>query len=114
MIDDMSIETALKSHTVQPKVFLYISLAVVALLLALHLFMLFVLFPNQGGSMNLHMPGRSGGYDLYVDVDRFKALNGAILSVAVALAVVVMGMVRSKKAGIAVVVTILLLFSSIV
>lgn len=110
----MSIETFLKSHTIQPKVFLHISLAVVALLLALHLFMIFVVLPSQAGFMNLHIPTRSGGYDLPVATEGFASLNGIILAIAAGATAVIAGMIRSKKDGLAVGVTFLLLFSSIV
>lgn len=108
----MSIETVLKSHTIQPKVFFYISLAVVALLLALHLFMVFVVLPSQAGFMNLHIPTRSGGYDLPVTAEDFMSLNGILLAVAAGVAAVIAGMIRSKKDGLAVGATFLLLFSA--
>lgn len=110
----MSIETILKSHTIQPKVFFHISLAVVALLLALHLFMVFVVLPAQAGFMNLHIPTRSGGYDLPVTTEGFMSLNTIILSVAAGVAGVVSGMIHSKKNGLAVGATFLLLFSAVV
>lgn len=110
----MSIETILKSHTIQPKVFFRICLAIVALLLALHLFMLFVVFPDQAGFMNLHIPSRSGGYDLPVTIGGFTSFNSIILSVAAGVAGVVSGMIHSKKNGLAVGVTFLLLFSAAV
>ena len=107
----MSIETILKSHTIQPKVFFRISLAVVALLLALHLFMLFVVFPDQAGFMNLHIPTRSGGYDLPVTAEGFMSLNSIILSIAAGVAGVISGMIHSNKNGLAVGAAFLLLFS---
>jgi hypothetical protein len=110
----MSIETILKSHTIQPKVFFRISLAVVALLLALHLFMLFAVFPDQAGFMNLHIPSRSGGYDLPVTTEGFTSLSSIILSVAAGVAGVVSGMIHSKKDGLAIGTTFLLLFSAAV
>lgn len=110
----MSIETVLKSYKIHPKVFIYICSAVLALLLALHLFMLFVVFPNQAGFMNLHIPSRSGGYDIPVTAESFMSLNGIILSVAAAITAVVVGMVRAGKDGLATGATFLLLFSSII
>jgi hypothetical protein len=110
----MSIETILKSKTIQPKTFFYICLAVVALLLALHLFMLFVVLPSQAGFMNLHIPTRSGGYDLPVTTEGFASLNGILLSIAAAVTAVVAGMLRAKKDSLAIGVTFLLLFSAVV
>jgi hypothetical protein len=110
----MSIETILKSKTIQPKTFFYICLAVVTLLLALHLFMLFVALPHQAGFMNLHIPNRSGGYELPITTGGFMSLNSILLSVAAGVAGVVSGMIHSKKDGLAVGVTFLLLFSAVV
>ena len=64
--------------------------------------------------MNLHIPSRSGGYDILVEIESFKAINTIILSVAVGITAVVMRIIRDKKDGIATAVTFLLLFSSII
>lgn len=64
--------------------------------------------------MNLHIPTRSGGYDLPVTTEGFVPLNGIILAVAVSVTAVIAGMIRSKKDGLAVGVTFLLLFPAAV
>lgn len=106
-------ETILKSYKIHSKLFIYICVAVLTLLVVLHLFMLFVVFPSQAGLINLHIPNRSGGYDIPVTTESFKSINSIILSVAVGVTAAVMRIVRDKKDGIATAVTFLLLFSAI-
>lgn len=64
--------------------------------------------------MNLHIPSRSGGYDLYVDAAKFTAINGIILAGAAFITAVVVGLTRFKKDGAATGVTFVLLVVSIV
>jgi hypothetical protein len=106
--------TFLQNKNVQPKTFIYICLAAVILLVLLHTFLLLIVFPHQAGFMNLHIPSRSGGYDLYVDTAKFIAINSVVLVVAVFVTAVVAGLTRLKKDGAATGVTFVLLVASIV
>lgn len=99
----------IQNTQINPKSFTYICLGVVLLLGLLHVFMLFVLFPQQGGSMNLHIPTRSGGYDVLFSTDKFAVVNTVALGAALLLTAIVAGLVRIKKAGLAVGVTFLVL-----
>jgi hypothetical protein len=110
----MNIITLLQNKKIQPKAFIYICLAVVALLVLLHVFMLSVVFPHQAGFMNLHIPSRSGGYDLYVDTVKFTSINGIILAGAAFITAVVVGLTRLKKDGAATGVAFVLLVASVV
>jgi hypothetical protein len=99
---------------INPKIYTYICLAVLISLGLLHLFMLFVAFPHLAGFMNLHMPSRSGGYDLPVSADKFAVVNGIILALAAAATMLVRWMVGRQKYAAATAVTFLLLFPAIV
>jgi preprotein translocase subunit Sec61beta len=110
----MFITHFIQNKQIHPKYFVYICLGVLLLLGLLHIFMISILFPQQAGWMNLHIPSRSGGYDYLIDTGTFITMSSIALVIAIVATIFVAGMVRLAKAGFATAITFLLLASSCV
>jgi len=84
----MSSITISASEAVSLKPVIVATFVAVALVIAIHFFMLQVVFPNTGGFVDIYVPAKNGGKSYFTNPNEFQAMSYIAIGIAVALAVV--------------------------
>ncbi|MGH7218287.1 MAG: hypothetical protein ACREGE_02495, partial [Candidatus Microsaccharimonas sp.] len=87
--------------------YIWVSIGIVALLVLLHLYMVYGLIPHQQGFVGIYLPARSGGKEFLVDSDEFFIISSIAIAVAAVFAALVIGLLHRNKNRLA---TILMLW----
>lgn len=74
------------TDTISPKPVIIVAILWVALVMAVHFFMLQVVYPNTGGWADIYVPAKSGGHSYFTDAGEFQTISYIAIGVAVALA----------------------------
>lgn len=85
------------SKVIPTKYYILVSCVIIALIVALHLFMVYAVLPSQGGSISLYIPAKSGGKDFFIDVDDFLVVAYIALGFAVLASIAVQLLLRANK-----------------
>ncbi len=83
--------------TIPTKAYVVIGLTTIALTTALHFFMLYAVFPKEGGVISLYVPAKSGGKDFIITPDEFLVASYIALAVTILGTVATMLLLRAKK-----------------
>lgn len=92
------------SKTIPTKYYVLVSCVIIALIAALHFFMVYVVIPSQGGSISLYVPAKSGGKNYFIDVDEFLLVAYIALGFAVIASIAVQLLLRANKRRLATVI----------
>lgn len=71
---------------VSPKPIIIVVALWVALVAAVHFFMLQVVYPNTGGFVDIYVPAKTGGHSYFTDPSEFQTMSYIAIGIALALA----------------------------
>lgn len=82
---------------ISTKAYALIGAIVAGLTILLHFFILYVVFPKAGGTLDLYVPAKTGGKTFLVNPDEFLVASYVAIGLSVIGTIAVMLLLRAKK-----------------